>query len=392
MSAPSDQDLRTTLHRLADAGDPLPVADDLWQRGRAARRRGQALVVAAIVLALVSVGGTLALWSASDREARTASTTVPAGGAIPSRIEDIPSDLELTSDLAVGRASATFLSPSTGDPVVITATDGVSHRLDLPDPPTETALVAVSPDGWRLAWASLGRVHTLDLRDGTETFFHPDEQRAAISTLTWAPNAAQLFWTGTDVRGEPSSGLLPVTDATQVYDPSVVRGIPSPSGQVTAIASEGTGDAAPFLRRRGRPVSRALPSDLYPEGASVRPLGWATDHLVVAELDAPRGSYVEGRHLVLFTSPDLPESAWTFRVLARDVPQSDTGLSVAADLVPDLDGTSFQPLTHDFDIPIDQRVPGLIALPAAVAVTAAVGLLIGLLIGARLLWLRRRPG
>ena len=57
MSTPADPDLRTTLHRLADAATPLPVDDDLWQRGQAARRRGQALAVAAVLVLVASVGG-----------------------------------------------------------------------------------------------------------------------------------------------------------------------------------------------------------------------------------------------------------------------------------------------------------------------------------------------
>ena len=78
-------DLRNSLHRVADAAEPLPVDDDLWQRGVAARRRGQAFVVAA-VLAIVVVGR----WRRDARAARTARrvrrpTEVVEGGAIPRR-------------------------------------------------------------------------------------------------------------------------------------------------------------------------------------------------------------------------------------------------------------------------------------------------------------------
>ena len=52
------------------------------------------------------------------------------------------------------------------------------------------------------------------------------------------------------------------------------------------------------------------------------------------------------------TSPDRPESEWTWRILVRDLPDTES-LSIAADLVPDLDGTSSQELTHDFTAPVD---------------------------------------
>ena len=88
-------DLRTSLHRVADAVEPLPVGDDLWQRGVTARRRGRALVVAAVLAIIVSVSWSAVLLGNDDREARTASTEVVEGGAIPSPIEDIPDDLDV---------------------------------------------------------------------------------------------------------------------------------------------------------------------------------------------------------------------------------------------------------------------------------------------------------
>lgn len=68
-------------------------------------------------------------------------------------------------------------------------------------------------------------------------------------------------------------------------------------------------------------LRRPLDTGLHPRGARVSPLGWAADSLMVAELDAPQGSDVEGRHLALMTSPDGPQDEWTFRILLRDVPQ-----------------------------------------------------------------------
>jgi hypothetical protein len=81
-------DLRTSLHRVADAVEPLPVADDLWQRGQRARRRAQVLAVAAVVAVLASLGGVVTLVS-TDREARTATAPDVPGGAIPGTIMDL---------------------------------------------------------------------------------------------------------------------------------------------------------------------------------------------------------------------------------------------------------------------------------------------------------------
>ena len=69
----------------------------------------------------------------------------------------------------------------------------------------------------------------------------------------------------------------------------------------------------------------------------------------MAQVDAPAGSYVEGEHLALLTSPDRPESEWTYRILVRDVPDTQ-GLSIAVDLIPDLTGDPSQELTHDFGV------------------------------------------
>ncbi len=369
-------DLRIRMHHVADDVTPLPVSADLWRRGQAARRRAQVLAVAAVVVVLASVGGGVALWSAPDREARTASGEVPAGGAIPSRIEDVPADLPASTDASIGRASVAFLSPTSQLPVLIGAQDGRYHQLDLPDGPTDAAQLVLSPDGTSLAWANLGRIHVVDLETGEESFFPTNDEHADVSTLAWTPSSDHLLWTGTARGGADSGGMLPIGDNEEFFNPSVLRGIPSPTGRSTAVSSPEVSDAALFLARRGKEVERALPTDLYPQGASTRPLGWAHDHLVVAQAYGPPGSYVEDQHLVLFTSPDQPESEWTFRVLARDIPQNGVLLSLAVDLIPDLDGTSSQELTHDFGDTADD--PRDVSWIIGLGVAAAIALLLGL--------------
>ncbi|GAA1943100.1 hypothetical protein [Nocardioides hwasunensis] len=370
-------DLRTTFRRLADSAEPLPVSDDLWQRAQASRRRGQVLVAAAVLAIIASVTWSAVLLGCGDREARTASTDTVPGGAIPSRIDDVPADLPVTTDLAVGRSSVAFLSPTSMRPVVIGAEDGRYRQLDLPDGPTETGKLALSPDGKHLAWAVLGRIHVIDLETGEGTFFPANDEHRDVDTLAWTPGSDHLLWTGTDRDGKDSGGLLPIGGESEVFRTSALLGIPSPTNELTAVSTLEVGDSATFAQQRGKRVERALPTDLYPQGATTRPLGWAQDHLVVEQVDAPPESYVEGAHLVLLTSPDVPESEWTYRILVRDVPQDGVVLSLAVDLVPDLDGTSSQQLTHDFGDPLaDQQrdVSWMIGL----GVAGAIGVLMGL--------------
>jgi hypothetical protein len=388
MNTHPDADLRTTLHRLADTATPLPVGDDLWQRGRAARRRGQVLAIAAVLAILASVGGVATLVTTTDREARTASSEEVPGGAIPSRILDPTQDLsgvpDLESDLRIGRASVAFI-PSSGIPVVIGANDGAYHLLDLPGLLAGATPFVVSPDGRRLAWATPDRLRVADLETGDVLdFAHNGGSGADVTTILWLPDSTELRWVGR-ARGQAVMGQLDVTAPSEVAGVyrAVGRGIPSPGADVIARATDGTAVAVPFLTRGEGPGSgpsnevlqRTLPADLYPDGASVTPLGWADDHLVVAQVYGPPGSYVEGQHLVLFTSPDRPESEWTYRIVARDIPQNAVPLSIAVDLIPDLDGTSAQQLTHDFDRPADQRdISWMIGLGVAAAIAVLLGL------------------
>lgn len=436
MTTPPDGDLRTRMHRVADEVTPLPVADDLWRRGQAARHRGQALVVAAVLVVLASVGGGVALWSPSDREARTASSEVPEG-AIPSRI-DVPDDLEATTDLAVGRASVAFVA-SSGQPVVVTATDGRYHALDLTG--WDGGLLSLSPDGEHLAWTSdsddagrpregfgLVELATGDLRlvsSGSQGSLLPEE-------ISWSPSGSWLTWfadddvsrmpvdhvgvftqettaTGKEVEwsavddegnltfwaqgprqwlGDGTYERKKMSDGTAFDAGRTGRNhaaTAAPDGNTVALASSARVPAVDFLTG-DRFAERTLDPDLYPDGAQVSPLGWTQDSLLLARVDGPPGSYVEGPHIALMTSPDRPASEWTYRIVVRDVPDV-AELSVAVDLVPDLDGTSSQALTHDFGdtTPESPRPLGIeLSLFIGLAVAAAIALLLAL----RWLWRR----
>lgn len=386
--------LHDELSRLADTAPRPDIDHTLWDRGRALRRRDRLIASALVLVMVVILGGLASIVLGTPRAVAPAGDTVP-GGAIPSRIENIPADLTgpLEKDLAIGQASVAYISDN-GVPVAIGATDGRYHLLDLPELPTETGPTALSPDGRRLAWATPKRLYVADLESGDVLkFAHNVGRGARVTSMFWHPDSVNLRWIGR-AAGQAMMGYLDVTGPSETSGDfrQEIRGIPSPDEDVIAVPSDGMVAAAPFLREGDGPggghfsesIDRSLPADLYPDGASVRPLGWAAEDLLVAEIDAPAGSDVEGQHLALFTSPDRPESEWTYRIVMEDVPDAD--ISVAVDLIPDLDGTSNQQLTHDFgepDWPAERDISWLIGLGVAGALS--------LLYGLRWLW-RRRTG
>jgi hypothetical protein len=258
--------------------------------------------------------------------------------------------------------------------------------LDLPvgvAPP-----LALSPDGRRLAWAADGRVHIADLESGDVLdFAHNFGRSVYVTTLSWQADSVSLDWRGPHPGPDEIGGVIDPTGPSEYPVPAgrpETRGVLSPDRDMIAMPTSdrpnGLVTAAPFLREGSGPgggaqserIDRELPADLYPRGAYVRPLGWATDSLVLAEMDAPAGSYVEGGHLVLFTSPNRPESEWTYRIVVRDIPRLH--MSVAVDLIPELDGTSSQQLTRDFGQPQERDISWIIGLGVAAAIAVLMGL------------------
>ena len=426
MTTPPEPDLRTTLHRLADSTTPLPVDDDLWQRGQAARRRGQALAVAAVVVVLTAVGGAVTLGS-PDREARTASSEVVPGGAIPRRIDDIPADLDTTTDLALGQGSVAFIS-ATQEPVLVTATDGVPRRLALPGWVADGAqALALSPDGRRLAWQTgddedTGRavIGVVELETGVvrRHELEPDAQ-LRLRELSWSPDSTWVAWIGDDMPsahvGRLRPGSFAATDhATlqgNIQDVAVSSSgtvvFSRPSGGLFGLdetdrpvrlttARAGAGRFSPdgrLLALRTSPLDATLTLDTatqevlehpFPAGtfaaSPAGPLGWLDDRL---QLLMVRDMTTGAGELVVTTPAVDDTSTWRRSVGSVDPDIANT-VSMAVDLVPDLDGTSSQELTHDFGDPLasDGRdVSWVIGL----GVAAAIAVLLGL----RWLWRRR---
>ena len=365
-------DLREELAALAETQSfsPDPSA---WDRGRRVRRRDRVVRGAGVlaVVALVAGAGVIAV---------RPDAVGPAGGgereaAIPSVVPE-PDGRPLT-DLAIGRASMAYVDDETGLPVLVDAATGKASYVELPDFPEQGVIeltddfttgpwLAVSSDGRQVAYPTAtimdddpGRPPTfytswyrvVDLTTGDATLVDMPPGTGTPRAMSW--NAAGELVV--DVYGRPTQRDVEPPVVSWTIDPATgdsgtaaLTGVAAPGGGISAIypLDDEPVTAVPFDTADGTDPERELPADLYPRGASVTPVGWADNSLLVAAVDAPAGSYVEGEHLVLLTSPDRPESEWTYRILVRDVPTSS--LSVAVDLVPDLDGTSSQELTHDF--------------------------------------------
>jgi hypothetical protein len=309
---------------------------------------------------------------------------------------------------------------------VVTARDGEYHAPDLPG--WDGGLLDLSPDGTHLSWTidtdpegrprdgfALADLESGDLRlmsSGATGSITPDG-------ISWAPSSQWLTWYADDAvtrtnitsHSQETSVVGKEVEWAAVDDDGLVtfyadgprqwpadggtygrkrmagdhafdgarRGrndaaIASPDGTTVALSSPAAASVVDFLGT-DRFEERTLATDLYPDGAVVRPLGWATDTLVLAQVDGPPGSYVEGPHLALFSAPNAPERQWTYRVVSREVPDQD--VSIAVDLVPDLDGTSSQQLTHDFGDTLagEQRdISWLIGLGVAAAIAVLMGL------------------
>lgn len=156
--------LRDVLTRLADRAGPVSVDPLLWSRASRVRRRRQAFTAVAAALVVVALLGGIVLVTGV---LGTAPQPVDRPNTHdPIEIEGISGNggLRLEKDLAIGRASVAIVN-DTGA-FVVTADDGVAHRLALPgfDAPlyARTAagergdhpeVLSLSPDGTKLIWA-----------------------------------------------------------------------------------------------------------------------------------------------------------------------------------------------------------------------------------------------
>ncbi|WP_457206127.1 hypothetical protein [Nocardioides sp. P5_C9_2] len=396
--------LQSALEELADDAPRPSPHPELWDRGRGLRRRDRLVRSGLVLVVVLLVGGLATLVTGRPAAVAPAGDVVP-DGAIPSRIVE-PEGPVLT-DLAFGRASVAYVDEF-GQPFLVSATTGETRPVDLPGAPVlprkdartwfRGPWLALSPDGDRLVYPvgeSVERVRgvtsiavgfycVVDLTTGETDLVDRPPGTGMPLAISWTADgqiAVDVFGRAT----RRTSATHPPDAISWTVDPttgdsrrSPLTGVVAPGKGISATYPEDASAvrAVPFASADGDDLLRDLPADLYPDGAAVTPVGWAAGDLLVAEVDAPAGSYVAGRHLVLFTSPDRPKSEWTYRILVRDLPDG-IPMSVAVDLIPDLDGTSSQQLTHDFasydvGVPDGVRWGGTAIAGLAVLLTAYV--------------------
>lgn len=387
-------DLREELDALArtQTFSPDPSA---WDRGRRARRRSHLArgAAALAVVAVVAGAGTLAVRPSAVGPADDA---VP-DGAVPSRITT-PAD-PTPREPDVGQASVAYVDTD-GSPVVVDATTGEAYAVELPDFPVPESLergdeyrrgpwLALSPDGRRLAYPTTqGFVREEGVIVNQTSWYRVVDLTTGESDLVDLPpygtTPIAMSWTtegriAVDVFGRPTSRPTeadPPPTISWTIDPETgdtssapMTGVVAPGGGISAPfpPDDGAIRAMPFETTTGTDPERPLPTDRYPDGAVVSPVGWTDNSLLVAQVEDD---------LVLLTSPDRPESEWIWRTLVPDLPATQS-VSLAVDLVPDLTGDADEELTHDFDeaAPTADAAPdrlpyalgGLMALLAGVA-------------------------
>ena len=176
-------------------------------------------------------------------------------GAIPSRIEDVPQWLTGagSSDLAVGRASVAFIS-SGAHTVLVSATDGSYHRVELPDRPWSRTM-RLSPDGTHLAYVyatrpdgrdeTIAGVAVVDLASGEVSrvaAINGGGTTVDITSMGWSPDSRWLAWSGRDVVSWSDGG--PVADTTATMGAIDTRTLAQSSGRATpgpvGVSDDGT--------------------------------------------------------------------------------------------------------------------------------------------------------
>ncbi|WP_121257033.1 hypothetical protein [Nocardioides ferulae] len=351
--------LREELQRLGEVAPVVEVPADTWSRGRRARRRDQALTLAAVAAVLAVVGGLVAWLPQRDQPpvADTDSLGVPERlYSVPERmsdrrLDDTWSSGEVTDDLAVGVAAAAWVTEA-GLPVVVDAAEGDYHLLDLPDfggnnshvadgftPPT----VALAPDGRSLAYsyASLdpegdeafetrdaaaaepipSGLRVLDLVTGDlRTVEIAGFDGTAVSQIAWSPGSTWLAWVGAHQGTWTPDGSGAEFPTGGRVAPGATTSQPLRLGdhESATLAVDDTGEVWAVDEGRlvrwtgGEPRGVAVRGDIWPRHAVLTSGGLAVgtrDELEVGLIDA------RGRVSRIQANGDLPVGGGSAEVL-----------------------------------------------------------------------------
>ena len=370
MTPSSHTDLREELTALADT-QPFSPDPAAWNRGRRARRHSRLARVGAVVAVVALVAGVGGLAARPD-------TVAPAddvrGGALPSRVPE--PDGPVLTDLASGAASVAYVDTN-GMPVLVDATTGQAHWVELPDFPSPEVFeatadfrrgswLAVSPDGRRIAYPTTAVMERepgqttfqttwfriVDLTTGTSDLVDTPPYGGTPLAMSWTVDgriAIDAYDKGRINRPVPDVISWVIDPTTGASSRNLPVGLASPDDTLSATYPEpdALSSTVPFTTADDTETAIALPTDLYPDGAVVQPIGWVEADVLVASVDPPPSDVVERPRLALITSPDRPGSQAIFREFLPRLPPT-LGLSIAVDLVPDLTDDPDQELTHDF--------------------------------------------
>ena len=302
-------DLREELAALAET-QPFSPDPSAWDRGR----RAPPQRASAAPPPCSPSSRSSPVWERSpsvptrwDRPAAASGAASRAGSRTRTGARDRPRDRARLGGLR---------RRQTGLPVLVDAATGKAYYVELPDFPEQGVIqltedfttgpwLALSPDGRQLAYPTAtsvdepGRPPTfitswyrvVDLTTGDASWWTCRRARDAAGDVVDRRRRLVV-----DVYGRPTQRDVEPPVVSWTIDPATgdsgtaaLTGVAAPGGGISAIypLDDEPVTAVPFDTADGTDPERELPADLYPRGASVTPVGWADNSLLVAAVDPP---------------------------------------------------------------------------------------------------------